>query len=331
MSSAAVASAVQGQRRFCARCGAPLRPGALFCHHCGNALGSRVAPGQAPPSPVPPAPAPFAQPPFAQGQFAQPQLAQPQLAQPQLAQFPVPPLAQPGAPQWPRGALLTGQVAQGRARRGWFSKFPPLGKVAVIVASLVLVGGLVQAALPGHAHCAYSCGPDVGPIAPAGQHYLSSLGFSFDYPSAMSVNQSQFGSNVTLQDGNGDLFVWAGAGQQSVTGLVQTYAQKISSNANFQNFTGFGAVNGAEIGFVPGQGEFYSADLQISGQETPVGIVVIGAVSGARWAVVAGWSVCLDPSGNPATCSNPSFQSGGAFASGPDFDDVLARWHWSSQ
>jgi hypothetical protein len=224
-------------------------------------------------------------------------------------------------------------VAQGRARKSWFSKLPPIAKVAVIFLGLVLVGGLIQAALPSGTHCAYSCGPDIGPIAPAGQQYSSSLGFSFDYPSGMSVTQSQFGSNVTLQDGNGngELFVWAGAGQQSLAGLVQTYAQKISGNTNFQNFTGFGAVNGAEIGFVPGQGEFYSADLQISGQVTPVGIVVIGAVSGAKWAAVAGWSVCLDPSGNPAACTDPSFQSGGAFASGPDFDDVLARWHWSSQ
>ncbi|HYA44162.1 MAG TPA: zinc ribbon domain-containing protein [Acidimicrobiales bacterium] len=236
----------------------------------------------------------------------------------------------PGMPRWPRGPLLSGQIAAGRHRKNWFSRLPSYGKAAVVFGGLVLLGALIQSMLPGHPHCAYSCGPDQGPIAPAGQHYASSLGFAFDYPTAMSAAKPEFRSLVTLDDNNGQLMVWAGQGQQSLGGLVQTYSQMFSGDSNFTGFNSFGTVSGAEIGFIPGQGEFYSSDIAISGQETPVGVVVIAAQSAGLWAVVAGWSVCVGPSG-PAACTDPSFRSGGAFASGSDFDDVLARWHWPGQ
>jgi len=233
-------------------------------------------------------------------------------------------------PRWPRGSPLSSQLAKGRQRKGWFSRLPPYGKAAVVFGSLVVLGALIQAGLPSHPHCAYSCGPDQGPISPAGQHYSSSLGFAFDYPTAMSVAKSEFNSLVTLDDDNGQLMVWAGQGGQSLGALVQTYSQVFSADSNFTGFSAFGSVSGAEIGFIPGQGEFYSADLAISGQETPVGLVVVAARSDGLWAAIAGWSVCVGPSG-PAACTDPSFHSGGAFASGSDFDDVLARWHWPGQ
>lgn len=232
---------------------------------------------------------------------------------------------------------MTGQVAAGRARRSWFSRLPALGKLALLSVGLVLVGSFVRAALPTHPHCAYSCGPDTGPLQPDAHSYPSSaamaasLGFSFGFPSELSVGQPELGSDVTLQNGGGQFLVWSGRGPQSLSSLVLSHAQKISGVV--QDLSAIGGVRGAEIGYVSGQGEFYSGQFQTqNGQDVPVGVVVIAAQPqpSGTWVVILGFTACVDPSGRSTeVCSDPTFQTGGILADGGMFDDVLARWRWA--
>jgi hypothetical protein len=128
------------------------------------------------------------------------------------------------------------------------------------------------------------------------------------------------------------MWIWAGRGQESLTGLIQQYAEKLGGNV--QGVTSLGPIWGAEIGFVPGAGEFYSAQLQSqAGQDVPVGAGVIAAQSGGTWAVVMVLTVCLDAENRQLeNCSESLLQSQEEdFGDSQAYDDILARWHWASQ
>jgi hypothetical protein len=246
-------------------------------------------------------------------------------------------VAQPGvagAPQWPRGGLVTGQIGQGRARKSWFSSQPALVKLGALFLGLVLVGVGIQSLLPSAPKCVYSCTVRTGPLEPAGETYSGSPLFSFDYPPSLSVQSpDQLGSTVTLDNGNGGvIWIWAGQGQQSLTGLVQQYAQKLGGNV--QDVSALGPIWGAEIGFVPGAGEFYSAQLQTqSGQDIPVGAGVIAAQTGGTWAVIMVLTTCTDAdNGQLEDCSESLLQSQQEnFGNSQAYDDVLGRWHWANE
>jgi hypothetical protein len=150
----------------------------------------------------------------------------------------------------------------------------------------------------------------------------------------LSVQPSPaLGSVVTLANGNnGVMWIWAGRGQESLTGLIQQYVQKLGGNV--EGVTSLGPIWGAEIGFVPGAGEFYSAQLQSqAGQDVPVGAGVIAARSGGTWAVVMVLTVCVDAENRQLeNCSESLLQSQEEnFGDSQAYDDILARWHWASQ
>ena len=226
-------------------------------------------------------------------------------------------------PAWPSG------WASGRDGRSRSHRLPAMAKLAAVFLPLLLVGVFVVAVLPGAPSCVYSCGTPTGPVLPAGQAYHSQLGYSFEYPSRMSLDKAELGDEVTLADPAGQMLIWAGRGGQSSSSLVQTYSQKLMGSS-LQNLRSFGAVPGAEIGFVPGDGEFYNGLFQQqNGQVLPIGVAVLAARTGAIWAVAAVWAVCISPQDSqPQECNSQFFRGGGIFANGDDFDDVLARWQW---
>ncbi len=236
-------------------------------------------------------------------------------------------LAVPGAPAsagtGERSAGATARragSAPAPVRAGRWARLPVLAKLAVLVASLVVVGSVVQGLLPGPpTSCVYSCGPSTGPLLADAHSYVSPLGFSVGYPGDMSEVASSFGSNVTFEtsDQASALMVYAGRGSEPLGGLVVATARHVSGLLG--SFRPIGPVPGAEIGFVPGEGEFYSADLPgTSDQKTvPLRVVVIAAESGGTWASVLG----ITPYA-PAAGKSTGFQAGS------EFDDVLARWRW---
>ena len=238
-----------------------------------------------------------------------------------------------GAPQWPQASLLTGQAAQGRARKSWFSRLPVLAKLAIVFGGLVLVGGTVQAVLPSPPGCAFSCISISGPLQPAGKSFSSQL-FSFQYPTQLTVvTPSKLGSVVTLNDSNGGpVYIWAGTGQEQPSGLISEFEQKVASGFPVQQVQDVGQIFGAEIGFTPGSGELYSGQIQQqNGQDLPVGIGVIAAQSGGTWAVMAVLTTCFDvANGQLEACNEQAFESQQeGLGGGGDYDDVLARWHWA--
>jgi hypothetical protein len=225
-------------------------------------------------------------------------------------------------------------VAQGRARKSWFSRLPVLGKLAIVFGSLVLVGGAIQAVLPSPPACTFSCIAISGPLQPAGKSFSSQL-FSFQYPSALTlVTPSKLGSVVTLNDPNGGpAYIWAGQGQEQPAGLISQFEQKVASGFPVEQVQDLGQIFGAEIGFTPGSGEFYSGQIQQqNGQDLPVGIGVIAVQSGDTWAVMAVLTTCYAAqNGQLEACNEQNFdgqQEG--LSSGSVYDDVLARWHWAS-
>lgn len=239
-----------------------------------------------------------------------------------------------GAPQWPQAGLLTGQVARGRVRKSRFSRLPVLAKLAILFGALVIIGGGIQAALPSPPTCTFSCVAISGPLQPAGHSFTSQL-FSFQYPSALSlVTPSKLGSVVTLNDGNGGpAYIWAGQGQEQPAGLIPEFEQKVASGFPVEQVQDLGQIFGAEIGFVPGSGEFYSGQIQQqNGQDLPVGIGVIAAQSGDAWAVMAVLTTCFDVQNDQLeACNEQAFDSQQeGLGGGSAYDDVLARWHWAS-
>ena len=238
-----------------------------------------------------------------------------------------------GSPQWPQAGLLTGQVARGRARKSWFSRLPALAKLAIVFGALVLVGGVIQAALPSPPGCTFSCIAISGPLQPAGKTFTSQL-FSFQYSSGLSVvTPSKLGSVVTLNDNNGGpAYIWAGQGQEQPSGLISQFEQKVVSGIPVEQVQDLGQIFGAEIGFTPGSGELYSGQIQQqNGEDLPVGIGIVAAQSGDTWAVIAVLTTCYDAqNAQLEACSEQDFDSQQeGLAGGSDYDDVLARWHWA--
>jgi zinc-ribbon domain len=328
--------------RFCRQCGASLRPGARFCHHCGTPLVAASAPAPAPPlapAPVgaaPPMPAvasPFTTPPAG----VAPPVAPPFTTPPAGVAPPVVPTPPAGAagPEgqiWPQ-TLITGQAARGRPRRNWFSRLPALGKLAIVFGGLVVIGGVAQAALPSAPKCTYSCIVRTGPVQPTGRQVSGHL-VSFYYPPVFAALKTDQGAVATLGLQSNQypavVDIYAGQGQQTLTSLVQQYAQKLSGP--LQNLTALGPIYGAEIGFVPGAGEFYSADVESqNGEQQPIGLGIIAAQSNGVWGVVEVQTFCTDAqNGQTENCAEQLLDSQQEnFGIEPDFfDDILAHWHW---
>ena len=313
---------------FCRNCGAPLRPNVRFCHHCGTPIAAAVA-APAPAAVAAPAPAAVVAPTPAEVTAATPAVGVP--AEPQVAApAPVPGVpAEPAvaAPQWPQGKLLAGG-ATGPRRANLFAQLPPLGKLAVLFFGLVLIGGVIQSLLPSQPSCTYSCGVVTGPLQPSGRAFTAS-DFSFEYPPLFTQGRSVLGDTVSFSSNFGPVIIWSGQGHVSLTTVVQQSAQKITGFV--QNLTDLGPIWGAEIGFVPGAGEFYSgvAETQ-SGQEVLVGVGIIAAQSGGIWAAMGVVTPCTNPAnGAQRQCSEALLQSQQeTFGASQDYDSILSHWHW---
>jgi hypothetical protein len=208
---------------------------------------------------------------------------------------------------------------------GWIIALPPLVKIALGVAILVGVGlAFKQSVSPGPPPpCLFSCGaPPVGPVQPVGATFTSpTWRFSFEYPSDWQrvpvSGAGVVGLNFNVSDGSfaGAALVAAGSGTDSLTGLINGEASQLSQ-VGLTNVQDQGAINGAEIGFQPGEGEFYSAQYTApTGTVYPVSVGIMAVQRPGEWVFMVGVSR-QDPTSN-----EPLFFG--------DFDEMLDRWRWT--
>ena len=125
------------------------------------------------------------------------------------------------------------------------------------------------------------------------------------------------GLNFAAPDGSfaGTALIAAGSGTDSLTGLIDGQASQLSE-FGLTNVQGQGAINGAEIGFEPGQGEFYSAlYTAATGTVYPVSVGIVAVQRPGEWVYMVGVSR-QDP-----TSDKPFFFG--------DFDEMLDRWRWT--
>lgn len=200
---------------------------------------------------------------------------------------------------------------------------PPIVKIAIVVLVLVGIGlGTKQGVSPGPPPaCVFACAsPPIGPSLPVQATFTSpTWRFSFDYPSDWQpVTVSRPGVvGLDLPSGSfaGAALIAAGSATSSLTGLIDTEAGQLS-RFGLTNVQDQGALNGAEIGFEPGQGEFYSGQYTApTGAVYPVSAGIMAVQRPGEWVYLVGVSRD-DPSSN-----KPYFFG--------DFDDILDRWRWT--
>jgi hypothetical protein len=198
-----------------------------------------------------------------------------------------------------------------------------------VIAALVVVVTLVAVRVGGtSAHCGFYCGPHPGVrLSDPASFTNTKWGFVVDYS----------GSNLKLQksDPGGDTadFLDATAsGQQfgeiTVTATSHTSTQAAIKSAldlyaggQFTDIRPAGAVPGAEIGLIPGDGEGYTATLASSSGSTGsrVGIQIMAITHGNETIVASMWSPAKDDPGLA-----PFY-----LIAGQDFDFVLTYLHFT--
>lgn len=194
------------------------------------------------------------------------------------------------------------------------------------VGVLVLLGIAIKV-LTGGSPCTFSCEPHVGPPIPDAHTYTApSLGISFGYPDGPNDQWTQVpasdvtpGALVAFENrADGGLFeIFAGTGDQNPDSLVQKAVSQVEDNFGLSQMTKMGPIFGAEIGFSPGTGEFYTATGQAQdGSQLPMVVGVVAAEHQGTWATFIG----LTPQNQADTYTG--------MQDGNSFDDVLARWSW---
>jgi hypothetical protein len=192
----------------------------------------------------------------------------------------------------------------------------------VVVAVLVVIGSFIKSRVsprsPGT--CLYGCGPNVGPALPNGHTFTSTtFGFSFDYPAywRAAKGSGDTVANFVVNDSNGSLLsdfqVSAGMGNQQPSQLIASKAQSLGQV--IQQLESTGGMPGAQIGFTPGQGQFYRGSLVYSsGAQQPVEVAILAVQRSGEWVVVTGVS---------------AYDSKKRAIANPDFDGALIRWTWT--
>ena len=198
----------------------------------------------------------------------------------------------------------------------------PLLKSIILVAALVVIGSVLKSLFSPRAPgtCLYGCGPSVGPNVP-GRHTFTSTtyGFSFEYPGFWEPSTAS-GSTVAdfvVKDSNGSLLsdfqVAAGLGNEEPSQLIDTKAESLGQS--IQQLESTGGMPGAQIGYSPGQGQFFRGSLVYSvGAVQPVHVSILAVQRPTEWVVVTGVS---------------AYNSKKQPIAGPTFDDALIRWVWT--
>jgi hypothetical protein len=171
--------------------------------------------------------------------------------------------------------------------------------LAVAVVLVTLIAVLARPLAP--KSCGFYCGPRLGTRLQSQTVYQNQKwGYSVEYLGNVMLiaGQNQDGVQFVPADGDGEIDFAATSGSDAGA-AVQTAINNLPS-ATFQQMTLIGPVRGAEIGFVPGQGQAYSAEFVApgtGGSATPVSIVVMAAAHNGMTITVTAFSMqtTMDP------------------------------------
>ncbi len=196
-----------------------------------------------------------------------------------------------------------------------------IGMTVLVIGASALKGLVSPGARP--RRCVVACAsPPGGASAALGGTFVSRrYGFSFGYPTggqSVTVSGNGVAGLVYTRDGQlrAELLVRAAAQPTSLQHLIGSEASSALSGLRIQNVKATGPINGAEIGFTPGQGEFYSADYtDDTGSVFPVRLGIVAVLRPGGWVDLVGISTI-------------GAESGRALGF-PVIDDVLDRWRWS--
>jgi hypothetical protein len=162
------------------------------------------------------------------------------------------------------------------------SRFFILAGLALVV--LVVVGTAIAVSVkPTTNYCHFSCGPDTGPRLLSTTEYQSSqFGYRVEYATPYFSIAKQTPSLVEL-DGKYGFLVFNAVTGSDVNSAMQVALNSLNTNVFQHRHLLSSVVPGAEIGFVPGSGQVYTAMLPPSGgvgTGQTVSIVVLGATQG---------------------------------------------------
>jgi len=157
--------------------------------------------------------------------------------------------------------------------------------IAVVVVIITVAASAARPAAP--THCVYACAPPK-----TGQRLVSSTsynnqhwGYTVDYDSTVFQVAQQDTDSVTLGTNGVTAAVVKAMSATSPASAVQATINNLNTSV-LQNIQDKNAIPGAEVGEIPGAGEYLTATLVTSQGGTPVALQVMAATQGSMTIVV---------------------------------------------
>ena len=166
---------------------------------------------------------------------------------------------------------------------------------AVLATVVVLVTLFAVLAQPKQSKaCGFYCGPRIGTRLVSQTVYRNERwGFSVEYLGDVVTISGQNADGIQFipADGDGEIDFAASSGMDT-SAAVQGAVNNLPSSS-FQQMHAIGPLRGAEIGFIGGQGQAFTADYVTpgtGGNATPVSIVVLAASNNGMTITVTAFS-----------------------------------------
>ena len=147
----------------------------------------------------------------------------------------------------------------------------------------MLVAAATAAAIlsrPSTTYCQFSCGPELGPRLLSPTAYQNpEFGYRVEYQSQYFTLGHQSPSGVGSDANQANFMVFNAAQGGDVDSAIQSVLNGLSTSEYQDLHQVSSVVPGAEIGFVPGSGEAFTADFVApgAGSSQPVSVVVMAA------------------------------------------------------
>lgn len=171
--------------------------------------------------------------------------------------------------------------------------------LAVVVVLVTLFAVLARPTPP--KPCGFYCGPRIGTrLQSQTVYHNQKWGYSVEYLGDVMVIAGQNDDGVQFVPGDGDGEIDFTAASSGDAGAAVQAAINNLPSSTFQQMQLIGPVRGAEIGFMPGQGQAFTAEFVApgtGGSATPVSIVVMAATHNGMTITVTAFSMqtTMDP------------------------------------
>jgi hypothetical protein len=196
--------------------------------------------------------------------------------------------------------LPTAAVPAAHHRFSHLQLFIVAGAILAVVVALVTLFAVLARPTPPKP-CGFYCGPRIGTRLQSQTVYQNQKwGYSVEYLGQVMViaGQNDDGVQFVPADGDGEIDFTASSGSDAGA-AVQAAIDNLPTST-FQQMHPIGPVRGAEIGFILGQGQAFTAEFVApgtGGSATPVSIVVMAATHNGTTMTVTAFSMqtTMDP------------------------------------